>query len=491
MIVWAGQAMLDTHEPVRAGAVCVEDGRIVAVGTREELHARYGDAPEEGGDDLLLMPALVNSHDHGRGLGTASLGVGDDLLETWLLGLGAQPTIDPYLAAAYDGARLLRSGVGAVAHSHNPRRWDDQRAEAEATIRGYRDVGIRVAFHPVVVDQNQLIYAQRDGFLASLPPDLRPAAERFAQVPPLDDGAYFALCDDLHARFHDAERHTVHIQASPAGGQWCSDELIGRAVRWARDHGTRVQMHMLETRYQRHYARQQWGTSFVRHLDSTGALGPWLTLAHMVWVDPDDIPILAQRGVAVAHNPSSNLRLRSGVAPVAAMLGAGVTVGVGLDGHALDEDQDHLRELRLAWTLANAPGAASPTVEAADMWAAGTTAGAQATFGDAPLGRLAPGYAADLVLLDWRAVQSGFVLHHADPADLLLRRASRAHVRHVMIDGAWVVRDGVSCRLDEADLVRRIQADLDRPPSAEERRQGEAARALVPYVRRFYAGWEE
>lgn len=107
-------------------------------------------------------------------------------------------------------------------------------------------------------------------------------------------------------------------------------------------------MHLLETRYQRTYARQRWAISFPQHLDAIGALGPWLTLAHMVWVAPDDLPLLAERGVGVAHNPSSNLRLRSGIAPPRAMLTAGVQVGIGLDGQALNDDQDMLRELRLA-----------------------------------------------------------------------------------------------------------------------------------------------
>ncbi|NJO06598.1 MAG: amidohydrolase, partial [Chloroflexaceae bacterium] len=140
VLVWGGYSITEaTSQPQPHGAVYVEGNRIVAVGSRETLHEHYPDAEQIGGDNLLLLPAFTNSHDHGRGLGTAALGMPDDVLEIWLLGLGSQPPIDPYLAAAFDGIRLLKSGVGTTAHSHNPRSWDTLESESVATLRGYRD----------------------------------------------------------------------------------------------------------------------------------------------------------------------------------------------------------------------------------------------------------------------------------------------------------------------------------------------------------------
>ena len=404
-LIWAGLALPDADTPPQTDfAVGVEGNQIVATGSRQALRARYPDAAEVGGDHLLLFPALINSHDHGRGLGTASLGIPDDLLEIWLPGLWSQPTLDPYLAAVYDGIRLLRAGVGTTAHSHNPRNWQNVPAEAEATLRGYRDVGIRVAFHPVIIDQNFLVYDEAASFLAGLPAEVQKIAQAFLQVALPTPKDYFAMCSDLFSSYHDTNQHMAHLQVSPAGGQWCSDELILAAVDFAQLHQTRVQIHMLETRYQRHYAYRRWGKSFIQHLDEIGALGPWLTLAHMVWVDEADLPLLAERGVGIAHNPSSNLRLRSGIAPLAKMNLAGITTGIGLDGHGLDDDQDYLRELRLAWTLGNRPGAAEPSVPSQAIWRMGTINGAAITLGQtARLGKLAPGYLADLVLFDWQS----------------------------------------------------------------------------------------
>ncbi len=491
VIVWAGLAMLDARAPVqRAYGVCVRGNRIVDQGPHDELRQRYPDAMVVGGDDLFLLPGLINSHDHGRALSGVALGVADDLLEVWLMSLGALPAIDPALLAQLEGVTLLRSGVTATAHSHNPSTWARLPDECAPTIEGYRAAGVRVAFHPPYVDQNPLLYADHHAFLDGLSAEVRPLAQAAMQLPALSQGDYFALCSDLYARFHDAADHTVHIQISPAGGPWCSDALMLAACDWATARHTRVQMHLLETRYQAQYAHRRWGKSFVRHLDEIGALGPWLTLAHMVWLDDGDIATLRNRGVAVAHNPSSNLRLRSGVAPLPDLLAADIPLGVGLDGYALDDDQDYLRELRLTWTLANRPGAASPTIDAAAILHLGTAGGAAVTFGaDALLGRLEVGALADLALLDWRSIEGVWMASQASPRDVLLRRANRTHVRHVMVNGEWVVRDGRSTRIDEGALLAEVRAALEHAAS-QPRRETEIARTLAPYVRNFYSNWD-
>ena len=468
-------------------AIYVDGEFIVDTGALSELVARYPEADRVGGDNYILAPAFANAHDHGRALGTLALGVPDSFLEVWLSYLGHLPSIPPYLAALYSGLQLLQSGVTAVAHSHNPNSWSDLAAELADSIRGYADAGIRVAMHPPIIDQNQLVYAERHRFLDLLPPDLRGAVGDANGIDlSVDD--YFAILEDLYDSAHDSERHRAHIQVSPAGGQWCSDDLIIRACEWARSRHTRLQMHMLETRYQRMYAQKSWGKSFIRHLEDIGALGDRLTLAHMVWVEDDDIELLAERGVGVAHNISSNLRLRSGIAPVARMAAAGVKVGIGLDGHTLDDDQDFLREMRLAWTIGNMCGMASADLSAETVWRMGTDVAAAVTFGaDVPLGQLEVGGLADLTLLDFEAVKGKWA-----PADypsrellspFLLRRARRDHVRHVMVGGAWVVRDGVHETVDVQDVAREIWERLQFAEAMPSMR-------LSPYLRKFYQGWD-
>ena len=469
-------------------AICVDEEYIVDTGTLSELVARYPEADRVGGDGYVLAPAFTNAHDHGRALGTLALSVPDSFLELWLPHLANLPSIPPYLAALYSGLQLLQSGVTAVAHSHNPNSWSELAAELPESIRGYAEAGIRVATHPPIVDQNQLVYAERQRFLDMLPPELR-ATVGDAKGIDLSADDYFAMLSDLCSSAHDRERHRVHIQVSPAGGQWCSDELIIRACEWARSRHTRVQMHMLETQYQRIYAYKTWGKSFIRHLEDIGALGDWLTLAHMVWVEDDDIELLADCGLGVAHNISSNLRLRSGIAPVAKMVAAGVKVGIGLDGHTLDDDQDFLRELRLAWTIANQSGMSAIDLSAEMVWRMGTDIAAEITFGaDVPLGQLEVGGLADLVLLDWDAVKGKWAPAAYPSRELLptflLRRVKREHVRHVMVGGAWVVREGehetVNVQDVEREIWERLQFESNWPSTRLDR-----------YLRKFYRGWDK
>jgi cytosine/adenosine deaminase-related metal-dependent hydrolase len=226
----------------------------------------------------------------------------------------------------------------------------------------------------------------------------------------------------------------------------------------------------------------------MQHLDEIGALGPWLTLAHMVWIEDSDIPLLAERGVRIDHNPSSNLRLRSGIAPVAALHHAGVRVGIGLDGHGLDDDQDYLREMRLAFTLGNRPAASAPELSPLTVIDMATRSGAGISFGEeAPLGALASGYLADVVLMDWLAVKGDWCPpdypSEAHLPEFFLRRATRQHVRHVMVHGEWVLRDGKHTRLDEAQVNRAVRDELASQPVP-------VPSQLAPYVRQFYAAWE-
>jgi cytosine/adenosine deaminase-related metal-dependent hydrolase len=265
--------------------------------------------------------------------------------------------------------------------------------------------------------------------------------------------------------------------------------LIAAAVDFARQHNTIVQMHMLETRYQRQYAYRMWGKSFIQHLEDQNLLGPWLTLAHMVWAEPEDLLLLADRDVGIVHNPSSNLRLRSGIAPLASFIQAGLRTGIGLDGHSLDDDQDYLREMRLAWVLSQQPGggAATPVIPAEQIWKMGTVDGGSVTLGShVALGRLAAGYLADLVLVDWHAIRGLFDPSPEYLATLLLHRAARRHVRQVMVNGRWVVKDGQCITLDEAEITTALHANLSR----NRQENPQHFQLLAPYLRRFYAQWD-
>lgn len=169
-------------------------------------------------------------------------------------------------------------------------------------------------------------------------------------------------------------------------------------------------------------------------------------------------------------------------------------LGISMDGQTLDDDQDFLREMRLALTLANRPGVHSPTVAAADILHAGLAGGAVVTLGaGAPLGRLAPGALADLVLIDWEAVCHPWMSPLQSVADVSLCKAARhhvRHVRHVMVGGDWKLWEGRTTRVDEEAIAAAIADALNQVAPSELSAQAAAAQALAPFLRRFYAAWE-
>ena len=486
-IIGAKWAYLDGAFEENSG-VYVEADKIVAVGTVDSLKQSYRNASVVGGDNYLMLPGLINSHDHGRALGTVSLGVPDSFLEVWLTSLGNVPRLSPQLTATYEGIQLIRSGVTGVAHSHNPTSYDVMFDEIPQSLQGYREAGVRVAMYPTLLDQNTLVYDEADKFLASLPDDLRPLAQARNQLPNLTVDDYFRELDALFEQHHDTDSHWVYIQVSPVGGQWVSDDFILRAVEWAKARETRVQMHMLESGYQRQYAFRKWNKGFIQHLDDIGALGEWLTLAHMIYVEDGDAEILAERGVSIAHNASSNLRLRCGIAPIPTYLEAGVNVGIGLDGHGLDDDQDYLREMRLVYTLANRPDVHSADISPTTVLDMGSSNGALATFGKhTVLGTLAVDNLADVVLLDWQAVKGAWCPPNfpalAHLPEFFLRRASRQHVSDVMVNGEWFLREGKHTQVDEDEVHREMRETYatQSPPQLS---------PLASYARQHYQTWE-
>src|SRR6185503_53415 len=138
--------------------------------------------------------------------------------------------------------------------------------------------------------------------------------------------------------------------------QWCTVELLEGVAQAAARAGRRIHMHLLETRYQREWADTNFPDGIVRYLDQIGFLSERTTLAHCAWARPDELELLAERKATISVNTSSNLHLRSGIAPLPEMMKRGCRVALGLDGATLDEDDDALREMRLADLLHGAVG---------------------------------------------------------------------------------------------------------------------------------------
>ncbi len=401
----------------------------------------------------LAMPALVNAHDHGYGLRPLAFGAADDALEPWITGLGARPPTAPYLEAAVAFARMARSGIATTVHCHNSHNAANLIEEAGAVARAAADVGIRVAFCCPILDANALVYGGPEAIrplytpaeweiVSKWVPNHAPIDEQLARV-------------EAIAETHASEN--FNVQLGPIGPQWCQNETLEKIAEASERTGRRIHMHLLESRRQREWSDHNYDGGIVRHLDRIGFLSPRLTVAHGVWLNDEECALLAERGVTVSVNTSANLRLRSGIAPVPLFLKHGTHFALGLDGTALDDDQDALRDLRLTYLLHGGTGLDRVLTPAA-LFEAALVNGNAVIDGHRGQGNLAPGRRADILCLDYAAMSRDIIPGTAAELDVMLTRMTARHVSELSVAGRAIITDGILRTVDLPALEQELNA---------------------------------
>jgi 5-methylthioadenosine/S-adenosylhomocysteine deaminase len=406
----------------------------------------------------LAMPPLANAHDHARTVRSSSLGAAGKPLEAWLHYMALVPSIDAYQAAAVSLARSALGGAGIVmAHYTRVQGLTDLPAEAREVARAARDVGVRVGFAVALRDRNPLVYGLSEPILAALPAASREEIARRVIRAPLPVTEMIALVDAVAAA---AGSPTFDVQYGPNGVQWCTNELLEAIADASLRTGRRVHMHLLETRYQRSWADAEFPDGIVRYLDRIGMLSPRLTLAHCTWAQPDELELIAERGATISVNTGSNLGIRSGMAPLAEMVRRGCRVALGLDGLALDEDDDGLRDMRLAHLLHGGTGFRID-VKRADILAMAFRHGCRSVLNAEEGGWLVAGQPADILLLDWNAIDDDRLQPNLDPLDLLFARTTARHIHELIVAGRSIVRDGHVLGIDypvlREDMLARLR----------------------------------
>lgn len=460
--------------------ILVEDGRVAALlppgSSGVDAHVPRLDAA-----DRLVVPGLVNGHTHAHG-GLGRGAVEDVALEGFL---AASPAIngqrglhDLALSATLTAVELLRKGCTALfdmsAQSPLPT-VDGLHAVADA----YARTGIRAVVAPMLADRT--LYQAYPELLAALPQPLAQPAAALKSAP-LQTCLAVAQAAARHWPF-DAAR--VRLGIAPTIPLHCSDELLRGCARLSQEWGLPMQTHLAESRMQAVFGEQRYGKSLVAHLADIGVLGPRLSAAHAIWISDDDIERLARAGATVVHNPLSNLRLGSGVAPVRRMRELGLRVGVGSDGANTSDAQNLFEAMRLAAFLSRV------TTADEERWIGATEALQMATEGSAHalgwgerLGRIEAGREADLVLID--LAQPVYVpLRHA--VRQLVHGENGAAVDRVLIGGEVVVAQGRVLTIDEAALRRQAQAAAERLDALNAEGRS-LAQAMRPWVSAFCCG---
>lgn len=429
-----------------------------------ELHdgrIRSIEGADSGDSSSWVIAALADAHDHGRGLPTLAYGALDDALELWIPALGQQPAIDAGLLAASAFSKLARSGVGAVVHCHNPQTGADPVDEAVRVCGAARAVGIRMAYVVPMSDQNGIGYGSAADIAEHADPRYRTQLAASGSAPPVPVDQQIALVESIAQA---VEGDGVTVQYGPVGPQWASIPLLEAIAEASERTSRRVHMHLFETRLQREWADAHCPDGLLTLLDGIGLLTPRLTVAHGVWLDDAELTLLAERGVIVSVNTSSNLRLRSGTAPVERMRDIGTRFAFGMDGMSLDDDEDALRELRLT-RLLHAGEGLTEVLTAGEALGRATSEGHAAVDGSTAHGVVCAGAPADLVVLDGERLAHDVAPGACDEVTLLVARACAHHVRRVIVGGRLIVDDGRVLGVDEegiaAEIARQCRAASD------------------------------
>jgi cytosine/adenosine deaminase-related metal-dependent hydrolase len=446
--------------------VLVAGGRIAAVGQVQG----GADAAVLDARRRVVVPGMVNAHTHSNE--NWQRGRFDNLpLETWLVlayplhDAPAQTPREIYVRTALGAMEMAQSGTTAVVDFlyELPALTEESLA---AVVAAYRDVGLRALVCLAVADRSFYESAALDSAL--LEPEVCAALD--ARTPP-DRDAWLASCRRMVERFHRPDEG-IGIGLAPAGPHRCSEELLLACRALADELDLQVHTHTLETRL------QVGGGGVVARLGEIGFLGPRTHLCHGVWTTPHDAAVIAEHGATLVHNPISNLKLGSGVAPVPALLRAGVDLSLGTDGVCSGDGQDLFQAVKLAALVHKRPELdPAEWIGAREAWAMATAGGAR-PGGDDGLGRIAPGARADLVLLD---LDHPVFTPLNDPLLHVALGVPTAAVRDVLIGGRHVVRDGVLTTVD-APALRAEARDRVQEVRARSAGADRLAGALLPAV---------
>jgi cytosine/adenosine deaminase-related metal-dependent hydrolase len=249
-------------------------------------------------------------------------------------------------------------------------------------------------------------------------------------------------------------------------------------------------MHLVETAYQKEYAHRRGGVTALDYLDRFGFLVPRLTLGHGVWLSEADLDRIAATGTQICHNCSSNFRLRSGIAPLNAFEKRGINTAIGLDEAGINDDRDMLQEMRMVLRAHRVPGMVDEDVPSTgQVLRMATVGGAATTPYGSHIGTLAVGKAADLVLIDWDKLAYPYLDREISVLDAVIQRAKSDGVDLVMVAGDVIYEGGRFTRIDRAAALRELHDSLQSALGEDEVERRQLSKALLPHVRRFYAGY--
>ncbi|MDX2100561.1 MAG: amidohydrolase [Leptolyngbyaceae cyanobacterium bins.59] len=429
--------LIPTEHDYAVVDVQIGEGRIVAIGPNLE-----GTGTIVNGENKLLLPGFVNAHTHSSEMWQRGV-VPPTPLELWIAELYDFTPLDPeqiYLSALGTALETLLSGGTSVV-DHIVLIPGKEVETVAAAARAYQEIGIRAFIGPLIQDE-----ALTSGI---------PTGDQASQALPYQwsTAEVLAFMEEIIQTFHRPD-DGISIMVAPTGLQLCSDALFEGCIGLSDRYHLCRHAHLLETKAQVKLAEEKFGYSAVEHLKHLSYLGPQTSLAHCVWLHDRDIEILAETRSTVVHNPLSNLRLGSGIAPLLKYQQAGVNVTFGCDGSASNDSQDLLEAIKIGSLLHNITDpeyrhwiTPRQSIEMASL------GGARGLGMDHEMGSLKVGKQADLVLYDLTQLS---LLPRTDPIGLLVLGRPTQAVESAWVRGERVIAEGQPTRIDLAHLKREL-----------------------------------
>jgi len=417
---------MDAENRVLSGDLHIQGDRISALGQLPSPDPR---ARVIRADGCAVIPGLIQSHVH--------------LCQTLFRGMANELPLLPW----------LKERIWPLEAAHNP---SSMRASAELGLAEMLKAGTSCILDMGTVHHQDSVFdAMRRsgirGFSGKAMMDRGrsvPAGLRESTRQSLDSSRA------LSAKWHGRAKGRLHYAYAPRFILSCSPTLLRRTARAAKDEGVLIHTHAAEHRAEREAVRAQLGLDDIEALEGFGIAGPQAVLAHGVQLRAAEIRRMARLGTRVVHCPSANLKLSSGLAPLKRMLQAGLVVGIGADGAPCNNRMDPWTEIRQAALLAMAREGDAAAVTASEALGLATRRGAEVLGLQEEIGSLEVGKKADVTIVDLNQ------LHTAPGGDVisqLVYSSTASDVRHVLVDGRQVVRDGELQTLDEASILRRAR----------------------------------
>jgi cytosine/adenosine deaminase-related metal-dependent hydrolase len=459
----------DVHHPPVAD-ILIDDGEIAAVGRNLTIDGEHEVIDASG---RLVVPGLINAHYHSHD--TLCRGLFEELpLEMWLLytlPMGQNRSKEEVRARTLVGAlESLRCGITTVQDmlGLTPLNAD----YTDVVLSAYREAGIRVVFSPMVADVPAIAMVRDKD---SLPSDVQEMLGTKA----------LPMREQLDYLEHQFKRRpaigTLHWAVAPFAPQRCTPKMLEGCAELAQKHDLSVYTHVYETRGQALIARERFADhdgSLISYLANTGLLGPRLNIVHSVWISRPEMDRMAAADAGIVLNHLSNLKLKSGVAPVCDLREAGVRLGLGCDNCSGSDVQSAFQAMKMFCLLAAVsepepgPGLAHEALRHATLGNA-RTAGLAGR-----LGALKPGYKADMILIDLNDV--AYLPYNSAARQLVYTEAGRG-VESVMVDGRVVI-EGRKVKTIDEDALRREVADLMRHFNADYDAVVESRKRALPYM---------